>query len=89
MEIFKLLISKLFDNLIDEIRETNNKKEFISKQLKLHDTRLKLLSFLGRREGSFTVVYPKEGIELTIKRHSSKSYIYEITENLDNKWREV
>lgn len=90
MEMFKNLISSLFENTIKKYSTSLSKKEFISKQLRLYDIRLKLLAFLGRKEGNFTIVDLTEGIELTLKRpHSSKHYYCEISNNLENiKWNE-
>jgi len=88
MKTYKELVDKLFDIIIEKDRENLSKKEFISRQLKLHDIRLKLLAFLGRKEGNFIIVYSKEGIELTMNGHSSKTYKCEISEDLETvKWR--
>jgi hypothetical protein len=90
MELVKSLISELLNNTLNREKPKLDRKQFITKQIKLYGIKIKLLAFLGRKEGNFIIVDSIEGIELTIKKHSSKKiYLCELGSDLDNiKWHE-
>lgn len=69
-----------------------NPKEFISKEISLYTSKLKLLTFLGRKEEhSILLSIPSEGVEMMFSSSKNKSTIkVVISENFETfKWVEI
>lgn len=83
MERIKKIIETLFNDKIMESSKTLQRREFISKQIKLLEVKLKLLSFLGKKNvDSFQLSIPTENLKITYG-HSSKGYIIILSENFE------
>jgi len=91
METLKPLVREIFRQKLKEFSQTLPKREFISKQVSVIDTRIRLLSFLGRKEGNIELVIEgDEEIVINISRHSSKTIRVVLLNDFEKfKWDET
>lgn len=83
--MLKKIIDTVFDTKIEEFSKILSPREFISKQLKMLDTKLKLKSFIKRKETfSFVISFPSENITLKAGKFSGKEYTLTVSENFEN-----